>query len=53
VFILISIAVYASKTNDQFASSSFDYGYAFVLCIIGMIAAIAAGIVMLVELLKT
>jgi TRAP-type C4-dicarboxylate transport system permease small subunit len=52
LFILISIAVYAGKSNDLFASSSSDYGFAFVVCILGMIITIAAGIVFLVELLK-
>jgi TRAP-type C4-dicarboxylate transport system permease small subunit len=52
LFILISIAVYADNLNDLFASSSFDYGFAFVFSILGMIVAIAAGITMLVELLK-
>ncbi|XP_061164959.1 protein NKG7-like [Saccostrea echinata] len=50
LFILISIAVYSGKKNEMFASSiSINFHFAFVFCIIGMLAAIGSGVVMLVE----
>ncbi|XP_048727491.1 uncharacterized protein LOC125645736 [Ostrea edulis] len=52
LFILISISVYADNLNDMFSSRSFDYAFAFVFSILGMIVAIGAGVAMLVELLK-
>ncbi|XP_061180367.1 uncharacterized protein LOC133188904 [Saccostrea echinata] len=52
VFILISIAVYAAKTNDLYKNIDFNYHFAFAFSIIGMIAAIGAGVVMLVERVK-
>ncbi|XP_061180387.1 uncharacterized protein LOC133188929 [Saccostrea echinata] len=52
VFILISVAVYAAKTNDLYENSDFNYHFAFAFSIIGMIAAIGAGVVMLVEIMK-
>ncbi|XP_062603973.1 uncharacterized protein LOC134265774 [Saccostrea cucullata] len=52
VFILISVAVYAAKVNDLYDYVDFDYHFAFAFSIIGMIAAIGAGVVMVVEITK-
>ncbi|XP_055998262.1 uncharacterized protein LOC125677535 isoform X1 [Ostrea edulis] len=49
-FILISIAVYASKASDLLLLSDFKYHFAFAFSIIGMIAAIAAGVAMLMDM---
>ncbi|XP_062580093.1 uncharacterized protein LOC134242090 [Saccostrea cucullata] len=51
VFILISIAIYAARAKDL-SPFDFDYHFAFAFSIIGMIAAIGAGAVMLVEIIK-
>lgn len=51
VFILIAIAVFAAKMNDDNVTS-FDYHFAFAFCIIAMMTAIAAGCVMVVNVLK-
>ncbi|XP_062603493.1 uncharacterized protein LOC134265263 [Saccostrea cucullata] len=45
------ISVYAAKMNDLLIID-FDYHFAFAFSIIGMIAAIGAGAVMLVEIMK-
>ncbi|XP_062596263.1 uncharacterized protein LOC134257687 [Saccostrea cucullata] len=56
VFTLISIAVFAAKMNDLVDKSNvttdFGYHFAFAFSIIGMIAAIGAGVIMLVEIRK-
>jgi hypothetical protein len=53
-FILISIAIYASKPNEQLQNQvDFSYHSAFAFSIIGMIAAIAAGITMLVDMKRS
>ncbi|XP_061183080.1 peripheral myelin protein 22-like [Saccostrea echinata] len=52
VFILISIAVYSAKLNDLYANLDFNYHFAFAFSIMGMIAAIGGGVVMLVEIMK-
>ncbi|XP_055998264.1 uncharacterized protein LOC125677535 isoform X3 [Ostrea edulis] len=49
-FIIISIAVYAGKIKDMFPLVDFNYHFAFAFSIIGMIAAIAAGVAMLVDM---
>ncbi|XP_062584113.1 uncharacterized protein LOC134245888 [Saccostrea cucullata] len=51
VFILISIAIYADRAKEM-NTFDYDYHFAFALSIIGMIAAIGAGAVMLVEIIK-
>lgn len=52
LFILISIAVYASKADDLVRGTSVDYHFAFAFCIIAMLAALGAGAIMIVEALK-
>lgn len=52
LFILISIAVYASKADDLVGGTSVDYHFAFAFCIIAMLAALGAGAIMIVEALK-
>ncbi|XP_062579867.1 uncharacterized protein LOC134241861 [Saccostrea cucullata] len=56
VFILISIAIFAARAKDLVTlvtvDLDIDYHFAFALSIIGMIAAIGAGAVMLVEIMK-
>lgn len=52
LFILISIAVYASKADDSARGASVDYHFAFAFCIISMLAALVAGVIMIVEALK-
>ncbi|XP_061188415.1 uncharacterized protein LOC133196560 [Saccostrea echinata] len=52
VFILISIAVYAAKTKDFYGNVDYNYHFAFAFSIIGMIVAIGAGGVMLVDIMK-
>lgn len=51
VFILIAIAVFVAKMNDDNVTA-FDYHFAFAFCIIAMMTAIAAGCVMVVNVLK-
>ncbi|XP_055998267.1 uncharacterized protein LOC125645735 [Ostrea edulis] len=51
VFILIAIAVYADEINDFYSAFDFNYHFAFAFSIIAMIAAIGAGVAMLVEMI--
>lgn len=58
IFILISIAVYASK-GDEFSKkgaliegASADYHFAFAFCILAMVAALGAGAIMMIEVVK-
>ena len=51
VFILIAIAVFVAKMNDDNVTA-FDYHFAFAFCIIAMMTAIAAGCIMVVNVLK-
>ncbi|XP_055997902.1 uncharacterized protein LOC125647239 [Ostrea edulis] len=54
IFILISIAVYADKINDQIPPQvDYNYHFNFTFSIIGMMAAIVAGVAMLVEMKQT
>lgn len=53
LFILISIAVYAAKTGELTSHSVFEYHFAFVFCILAMLAALGAGSVMVVDAVKT
>ena len=52
VFILISIAVFAVKLNDQLEGLEFSYHFAFAFCILAMLAGIGAGCMMLVDAIK-
>lgn len=52
LFILIAVAVYAAKMNDQLSNIDFDFHFAFAFSIIAMIAAFAAGGVMLFAMIK-
>lgn len=54
LFILISIAVYSSKIGDFGLSQiTYDYHFAFVFCIMAMLAAVAAGSVMVVDAVRS
>ncbi|XP_052690556.1 uncharacterized protein LOC128168352 [Crassostrea angulata] len=54
LFILISIAVYSSKVGDLTTSQiTHDYHFAFVFCILAMLAAVGAGSVMVVDAVRT
>lgn len=52
LFILISIAVYASKADGLVMGTSLDYHFAFAFCIIAMLAALGAGAIMIMDALK-
>lgn len=52
IFILIAVAVFAAKQNDELANVDFTYHFAFAFSIIAMITAFAAGGVMLFSMTK-
>ncbi|XP_078320945.1 epithelial membrane protein 1-like [Crassostrea virginica] len=52
VFILISIAVFAVKVNDQLEGLEFSYHFGFAFCILAMLAGIGAGCLMLVDAIQ-
>ncbi|XP_078321559.1 epithelial membrane protein 3-like [Crassostrea virginica] len=52
IFILISIAVFAAKTNDKLEGQEFSYHFAFAFCILAMLAGIGAGCLMLQDAIK-
>ena len=52
IFILISIAVFAAKTNDKLEGQEFSYHFAFAFCILAMIAGIGASCLMLQDAIK-
>lgn len=53
LFILISIAVFASKVDDLITGTVLDYHFAFAFCIIAMLAALGAGAIMMVDVVKS
>lgn len=56
-FILISIADFARKIDDDFNSDgeelNYDFSFAFALCIIAMLSSISVGAVMIADAVKT
>nr|XP_034336550.1 uncharacterized protein LOC105346258 [Crassostrea gigas] len=58
ISILISIAVYASKGDELskedavIQGASADYHFAFAFCILAMLAALGAGAIMMIEVVK-
>eukprot|EP00105_Crassostrea_gigas_P009669 XP_011424717.1 PREDICTED: uncharacterized protein LOC105326403 [Crassostrea gigas] len=55
LFILVSIAVYASKKEefDKGTVTIADYHFAFAFSIIAMLAALGAGAIMMIEVVKS
>ncbi|XP_061166107.1 uncharacterized protein LOC133174997 [Saccostrea echinata] len=52
VAILISIAVYAAKTNDIYAGTLFTYNFAFAFSILGMLTGFGACLILLLVVLN-
>lgn len=52
IFVLTSIAVYASKQDENIGGTLSQYHFAFAFCIIGMLAALGAGAIMMVDAIK-
>eukprot|EP00105_Crassostrea_gigas_P029614 XP_011451605.1 PREDICTED: uncharacterized protein LOC105345225 [Crassostrea gigas] len=56
-FILVSIADFARKIDDDFNSDGeeldYDFSFAFALCIIAMLSSLSAGAVMIADAVKT
>lgn len=56
-FILVSIADFARKIDDDFNSDGeeldYDFSFAFALCIIAMLSSLGAGAVMIADAVKT
>lgn len=52
IFVLTSIAVYASKQDEIIRGTSLQYHFAFAFCIIAMLAALGAGAIMMVDAIK-
>lgn len=53
LFVLISIAVFAAKADNAVFGIPFNYHFAFAFCIMGMLAAGAAGACLIAHALKT
>uniref|UniRef100_A0A8W8N838 Uncharacterized protein n=1 Tax=Magallana gigas TaxID=29159 RepID=A0A8W8N838_MAGGI len=52
IFVLTSIAVYASTIDKYKRGTSAEYHFAFAFCIIGMFFALGAGAIMMVDAVK-
>ncbi|XP_052715822.1 lens fiber membrane intrinsic protein-like [Crassostrea angulata] len=53
LFTLVSIAVYASKMKEFVQGPLGDYHFAFAFSIIAMLAALGAGAIMMIEVVKS
>ncbi|XP_052687233.1 uncharacterized protein LOC128166221 [Crassostrea angulata] len=53
LFILISLAVFVAKTADLISHSGYKYHFAFVFCILAMLAAVGSGSVMVVDAVRS
>ncbi|XP_061166005.1 uncharacterized protein LOC133174894 [Saccostrea echinata] len=51
-FILISIAVYAAKMSELNTGDIYKFHFAFAFCILGMLAGLGGGVLMLIEMMK-